>query len=66
MQEIPANGEAPALIEGEVYHVGVVIRTPDSIQISKSFIIRNGKAEEIRMGGKDQYVCRDLFHLYCL
>ena len=66
VQEIPANREAPALVEGEVYHVGIVIRTPDSIQISKSFTIRSGKAEEIKSDGKDQYVCKDLFHRYCL
>ena len=66
MQEIPANREAPALVEGEVYDIGIVIRSPDMIQISKSFTIRNGKAEEIKSNGKDQYVCKDLFHLYCL
>jgi hypothetical protein len=66
VQEIPAKGEAPPLVEGEVYHISIVIRTPDSIQISKSFTIRNGKAEEIQNNGKDQYICKDLFHLYCL
>ena len=66
VQEIPANQEAPPLVEGEVYRLGIVIRTPDSIQISKSFTIHNGKAEEIKSNGHDQYICKDLFHLYCL
>lgn len=66
VQEIPANREAPPLVEGEVYNLGIVIRTPDSIQISKSFTIRNGKAEELKSDGDDQYLCKDLFYLYCL
>ena len=57
---------SPAVSEGEVYNLGIVIRTPDSIQISKSFTIRNGKAEELKSDGDDQYLCKDLFYLYCL